>query len=203
MRGIWVLAGVLLCMPLGSWAGESMAPEALRAGLKHLQAEGWWGELALAGGTTREVKVDSVCGDTVAVHQILGALLEEPAVYPLSQIMSLRELGAQRIPLRRAAFASHKSMPLALGLEVAIPGAGYFYTGQQRQGLILLALAGAAVGTGLATGKSGAAGWVPLAAWVKLASLVDLHAELRGINAATADRLQAGTPLGMQLSWVF
>ncbi|MBI2501801.1 MAG: hypothetical protein HYW07_01015 [Candidatus Latescibacteria bacterium] len=151
MKGTWILAGVLSLMPLALWAGEAMGAEQLRAGLERLHRQELWGELELAGGGTREVRVDSVAGDTVVVREILGALMERPAVYALSQIRSLRELGAQRIPLRRAAYASHRSLPLALGLEVLVPGGGYFYAGQARQGLVLLALAGAALGTALAT----------------------------------------------------
>lgn len=202
MKGTWILAGLLL-LPLTSWAGKAMDAEQVRAGLQRLHSQGEWGELELAGGSTREVRVDSVAGDTVAVREILGALMEHPAVYALSQIRSLRELGAQRIPLRRAAYVQPRSMPLALGLEVLVPGGGYFYTGQTRQGLVLLALAGAVVGTGFATGKSAAAGWVPLAAWVKVASLVHLHAELKGINAAAENGRQAGLTPGLQLSWSF
>jgi hypothetical protein len=180
-----------------------MDPEELRAGLQRLHRQGLWGEVELVAGGTREVRVEGVAGDTVAVREILGPLMEHRAVYTLAEIRSLRELGAQRIPLRRAAYASPRSASLALGLEVLVPGGGYFYAGQQRQGLMLLALAGAVVGTGFATGKDGAAGWVPLAAWVKVASLVNLHAELKGINAAAAQRLQAGMAPGVQLSWDF
>ena len=201
MKGIWILAVLLL--PLTLWAGEAMDAAQLRAGLERLHGQGWWGELELADGLTREVRVDSVAGDTVAVREILGALMEHPAVYAFSQIRSLRELGPQRIPLRRAAYTVSRSLPLALGLEVVVPGGGYFYTGQTRQGLVLLALTGAVVGTGIATGKSGAAGWVPLAAWIKVASLVNLHAEVRGINTAAENRQQAGLTPGVQLSWSF
>lgn len=190
-------------MPLALRAGEVMDTEQLRAGLQRLQSQGWWGELELAAGGTREVKVEAVAGDTVAVREVLGPLMEHPAVYALSQVRSLRELGAQRIPLRRAAYVLPRSMPLALGLEVLVPGGGYFYAGQPRRGLVLLALAGAAVGTALATGKDGTAGWVPLATWFKVASLVNLHAELRGINAAAAGSEQAGLTPGLQLSWSF
>lgn len=203
MKGAWILAGVMFLLPLTLRAGEAMDAEQLRAGLQRLQSQGWWGELELAGGGTREVKVEAVAGDTVAVREVLGPLMEHPAVYSLAQIRSLRELGAQRIPLRRAAYALPRSLPLALGLEVLVPGGGYFYAGQPRQGFVLLALAGAVVGTGLATGKDGAAGWVPLAAWFKVASLVNLHAELRGINASAAGNPPAGLTPGLQLSWSF
>lgn len=202
MKGIGMLAGLLL-MPLVLWAGEAMDAAQLRAGLERLHHQGWWGEMELAGGSTREVKVDSVAGDTVVVREILGALMEHPAVYTLSQIRSLRELGPQRIPLRRAVYSAPRSRPLALGLEVLVPGGGYFYAGQPRQGLVLLALAGVVVGAGLATGKSGAAGWVPLAAWVKVASLVNLNAELKGINTAAENRQQAGLLPGVQFSWSY
>jgi hypothetical protein len=203
MKEIWMLAGGLLLLPLAAGAGEAMDPEELRAGLERLHLQGLWGEVELAAGGTREVKVEGVTGDTVAVREVLGPLMEHRAVYTLAEIRSLRELGVQRIPLRRAAYAAPRSAPLALGLEVLVPGGGYFYAGQPRQGLALLALAGAVVGTGLATGKDGAAGWVPLAAWVKVASLVNLHAELKGINAQAAGRQQAGMAPGLQLSWEF
>lgn len=203
MKGTWILPGLLLLMPLSLRAGEAMDAEQLREGLQRLQRQGFWGELELTAGGIREVKVDAMAGDTVAVREILGPLMEHPAVYSLSQIRSLRELGAQRIPLRRAAYVVPRSMSLALGLEVLVPGGGYFYAGQPRQGLVLLALAGAVVGTGLATGKDGAAGWVPLAAWVKVASLVNLHAELRGGSALPTGSPQAGIAPGLQLSWAF
>jgi hypothetical protein len=194
---------MVFSLPFVAHAGEAMDAEQLRAGLERLQSQGWWGELELAEGGTREVQVEGVAGDTVAVREILGPLMERQALYTLAQIRSLRELGVQRIPLRRAAFAAPRSAFLALGLETLVPGGGYFYAGQPRQGLVLLALAGAVVGTGLATGKSGAAGWVPLAAWVKVASLVNLHAELRGINALARERQQAGLIPGIQLSWAY
>lgn len=204
MKYVRGILGILLLLPLGLWA-QSMDADQLRQGLERLQTERLWGELVLEGGIAREVRVDSVAGDTVAVREILGALQERRAVYRLSQIRSLRELGAQRIPLRRAAYTPPKSLKVALGLEALIPGGGYFYVGQSRQGLMLLAVAGAMVGSGIATGKDGAAGWAPLAAWLKLASLANLHAEVRGMNAAgDAPRQQAGVlQPGIQLTWSF
>ncbi len=199
MKGTWMLMGALLLLPLAAGAAEPMDTETLRAGLQRLQSQDWWGELELAAGGTREVKVDGVAGDTVAVREILGPLMEHRTTYGLAQIRSLRELGAQRIPLRRAAYAPSRSTSLALGMELLVPGAGYFYADQPRQGLMLLALTGAVVGTGLATGKGGQAGWVPLAAWVKVASLVNLHAELGGINAVAAEGRQPSQTPGVQL----
>jgi len=207
MKYICRVLGALALFPLGLWAAEGMDPEQLRQGLERLRAEKLWGEVVLEGGITRDIRVDSVAGDTVAVREVLGALQERRAAYPLSQIRSLRELGAQRIPLRRAPYVSPRSLSLALGLEALVPGGGYFYIGQSRQGLVLLALAGAMVGTGIATGKDGAAGWAPLAAWLKLASLVNLHAEVRGLGADRAAQPQEGMDREVapqfRLSWSF
>ncbi|MCC7261265.1 MAG: hypothetical protein IT369_01960 [Candidatus Latescibacteria bacterium] len=199
MRGVWILAGALLLLPLVVAAAEPMDAQTLRAGLQRLQSQGWWGELELLSGQTREVQVASLAGDTVLVCEVLGPLMEHRAVYTLAQIRSLRELGAQRIPLRRAAYTPPRSTPVALGMELVVPGAGYYYAGQTRQGLVLLGLAGAVVATGLATGKGGQAGWVPLALWVKVASLVNLHAELGGINAVAAEGRQPSPTPGVQL----
>lgn len=200
---VLIAAGALLLLPLALRAAEPMDADTLRAALQRLHHQGWWGELELEGGETREVQVEGLAGDTVAVRELRGPLLEHHTSYTLAQIRSLRELGAQRIPLRRAAYTPAKSSSLGLGLELLVPGAGYFYADQPRQGLILLGLAGAVVGTGLATGRSGAAGWVPLAAWIKVASLVNLHAELRGINTLAAENRQAGLAPGLELRWTF
>lgn len=199
MRGVWILAGALLLQPLAALAVEPMDADTLRAGLQRLQIQGGWGEIELDAGQTREVQVAGLAGDTVQVREVLGPLMERPAVYSLAQIRTLRELGAQRIPLRRAAYLPPKSTPLALGMELVVPGAGYFYADQPRQGLVLLALTGVAVGTGLLAGKDGQAGWVPLALWVKVASLVNLHAELGGINAAAVEGSRPSPTPGAQL----
>jgi hypothetical protein len=71
---------------------------------------------------------------------------------------------------------------VALGLELVIPGAGFFYLGESRQGYAMLAMSVAAVATAVGTGPDGAAGWVPMAAWVKVASLAQVRDEARARN---------------------
>ena len=154
----------------------------IRETLKKLHDEDLWGEVILQRGGTRDIKVLSIQGDTVAVREVVGALHERQAVYTVAEFRSLRELGAYRISQRRAAYTPRKSMFWGLLVEAAVPGGGYFYTGENRQGAALLLFSGAAVATGLATGKDGAAGWVPLAVWTKVASLLHLKDQISASN---------------------
>jgi hypothetical protein len=150
--------------------------------LRKLHDEGSWGEVILERGGTRDIKVLSIQGDTVAVQEVVGALHERPAVYTVAEFRSLRELGRYRISQRRAVYTPRKSVTTALLLELVLPGGGYFYSGENRQGVALLLFSGVAVATGLATGKDGAAGWVPLAVWTKIASLLHLRDEVSAGN---------------------
>lgn len=154
----------------------------IRETLKKLHDEDLWGEVILQRGGTRDIKVLSIQGDTVAVREVVGALHERPAVYTVAEFRSLRELGTHRISQRRAAYTPRKSLLWGLLLEAVVPGGGYFYSGENRQGAALLFFSGAAVATGLVTGKDGAAGWLPLAVWTKVASLLNLKDQISAGN---------------------
>jgi len=182
-RRLWLALIALL----PGMAQASMEAAELRGMLERLQGQALWGEAVLTGGQIRSIQVDSLKTDSVAVREVIGPLQERSAVYALSDFASLRELGERRIPLRRALYQPRKSTVGALLLEAAIPGSGYFYIGEARQGLILVGLAAAAVGTGIATGEDGAAGWVPISAWIKVASLLNLRDETRAMNQAAEE----------------
>ena len=182
----------------------------VRDKLVRLQENDLWGEAMLAGGQIRSIKVDSLSSDSVAVNEVLGALQRHAAVYALADIRSLRELGVHRIPLRRAPYRSPKSMIAALGLEILVPGGGYFYLGESRQGLALLGFASAAVATAFATRKDGIAGWAPIVTWVKIASLLHLGDEVDALNRSYQEGVALGlgpTPdaagPALQLGWSF
>ena len=177
-RGLWL--ALVLLLPAAVQA--STEAEELRSMLERLRSGGLWGEAELEDGRLRAIQVDSLSGDSVVVREVAGALHQRREVYALNEIRSLRELGEHRIPLHRAPFQAHKSMATALVLETIVPGGGYFYIGEPGHGLVLVGLAAAAVGTGLATGKDGAAGWVPISAWIKIASLFHLRDEVRALN---------------------
>ncbi len=102
-------------------------------------------------------------------------------------------------------------MPLALGLELLIPGAGYYQTGNGSQGLKVF-LASAVLGaTALASGSDTAAAWIPFGVWLKLYSLGNLADEVRAAGAvqeARTRRLSAAmtapvtsTPTLLALRW--
>ena len=170
--------------------GFSMSPDALHGDddriattLEKMAAEESWGEAVLKSGKVRAIKVVSIDGEEISVREVIGALHERPATYSLDQFHSLRELGNRRIPMRPGAFQPRRSLVGALAIETLIPGGGFFYIGESRQGFGLLLFSAAAVTTGILTGKDGAAGWVPIGAWTKLASLLHLRDQVRAINA--------------------
>jgi len=182
------LRWLILCFLAPTLAGAAVGADGLNAELERLQANGLWAEATLADGRIRPIFVESLSGDSVTVREVIGPLQERQAVYGFNELSDLRELGVHRVPLRRALYQPQKSMLSALVMEAVIPGAGYFYIGETRQGLALIGLAAAAVGTGIATGEDGAAGWVPISTWVKIASLFHLRDQVRAMNHAADDR---------------
>lgn len=182
------LRWLTLCLLAPVMAGAAVGIDGLNAELERLQTNGLWAEATLADGRIRPIFVESLSGDSVTVREVIGPLQERQAVYALSELSDLRELGVHRVPLRRALYQPQKSTVSALVLEAVIPGAGYLYIGETRQGLALIGLAAAAVGTGVATGEDGAAGWVPISTWIKIASLFHLRDQVRAMNQAAADR---------------
>ena len=142
----------------------------------------------LASGGVRAIRVLALGADSVLVTEIVGALYERRAHYPVQAVQSVRVLGPRRIPLRPAPYRPRRSAAVALGLETLVPGAGYLYTGEARQGYALMLATGAAVATGLVTGKDGAAGWLPFAVWTKVASLLHLSDQLKAISAPGESR---------------
>lgn len=158
-----------------------------------LDRDDLWGEAVLREGGVRPIKVVSMKGDTVDVREVVGPLQERPATYAISEFRSLRELGEHRIPMRRAPFRPSRSMILALGIELAVPGGGYFYVGETRQGLVMLGFSVLAAATAVASGESGVAGWVPIATWFKIASMVHLVDEVKAMNAAHSAATDAAT----------
>ena len=165
-------------------AAAAMDAEEVRGLLEKMARDGAWGEAVFEDGRVRSFRVESIEADSVAVVEVIGALQERPEVYALGEFRSLRELGAQRVQPRYAAFQPQKSGLVALVLEAVVPGAGYFYIGQQKQALALLGLTAAAVGTAFATGEDTAAGWGPISVWIKISSLTNLRDQVRAINAS-------------------
>lgn len=166
----------------GAQGSPAAAGEDLRSLLVRLHEAGLWGEVVLTDGRIRAVQVDTLCGDTLTVREVIGPLQERTAVYRLDELVSARELGERRLPSRPAVSLSRHSAARALLLETLVPGAGYLSIGRLRPGLVLAGVGALAVGTGIATGKAGAAGWVPICCWLKLASLADLWDQVRAIN---------------------
>ena len=170
--------------------GFTISPNALYgeddpivATLEKMAAEESWGEVVLKSGKVRAIQVVSIEGEEISVREVIGALHERPATYSLDQFHSLRELGSHRIPMRPGAFQPRRSLVAALAIETLVPGGGFLYIGESRQGFGLLLFSAAAVTTGILTGKDGAAGWVPIGAWTRLASLLHLRDQVRAINA--------------------
>ena len=187
---IWIWLPAILLAARGAEA--AMETEQVRSLLQEMQAEAAWGEAVLADGRVRSLRVEGIEADSVVVVEVVGALQEREAAYSLAEIRSLRTLGTQRIQSRRAAYQQPKSGLLAFLLELPVPGAGYFYIGEHKQGLALMGLTVTAVGTAYLTGAETAAGWVPLSAWVKIASLAHLRDQVQAINkAATSVELGA------------
>ena len=188
MIGTYLRRGVLLGLFL--FVGPVHAvlePEELRALLEKIQQNETWGEAVLEGGKIRPIKVRELGQDSVAVREVFGPFQERDEVYALGQIQSLRELGEYRIPLRQAPYREPRSMAVALVLETVVPGGGYFYVGEAKQGMILLALGGIATATALVTKEDGAAGWAPISAWIKLASMTQLVYEVKAQNRRGGD----------------
>ena len=174
-----VAVAVMASAPVrGAESGETR----IRDTLGKLHESDMWGEAILERGGVRDIKVLSISGDTIAVREVVGALHERPAKYLVGDFRSVRELGMRRIPMQRAAYVPSKSVATAMLIELAIPGGGYFYTGENRQGLSLLVFSGAALATALTTGKDAAAGWIPIAAWIKVASLLQLKDQVGANN---------------------
>ncbi|MEE3258710.1 MAG: hypothetical protein VX293_05835 [Candidatus Latescibacterota bacterium] len=180
-------------------AGAAMAVDEVRGLLEKMGEDEVWGEAVFADGRVRSFRVGVVGPDSVAVVEVVGALQERPAAYALGEFRSLRELGAHRIQPRRAAFQPQKSGLVACLLEAVVPGAGYFYIGQNKQGLALLGLTVVAAGTAIATGESAAAGWVPISVWIKISSLTNLRDQVRAINGSgLAASMELGTMRGRE-----
>lgn len=189
MRWVYAISAVLLWSFAGAGAappaGEAMAPDAIGGLAGQLHENDGWGEAVLADGAVKTFKVEAVEGDSIRVMEVFGALHTRPARYALGQLHSLRDLGPNRIPVRRAVFGARKSLSMALGLETVVPGLGYLYAGQGRMALAMWGVTGAAVATALLTGEDGAAGWVPLGVWIKWASLGNLHDDVQAMNRAS------------------
>ena len=179
-----------------AWAEGDVPDQRIVDTLIKLDREGLWGEAALKEGGVRPIRIVSIKGDSVEVREVIGALQERPASYAIAEFSSLRELGSFRIPLRRARFQPQRSMVTALGLELAVPGGGYFYAGESRQGLALLGFAAIAAATAVTTGKDGVAGWVPIASWFKIASMLHLADEVQAMNATHDDFVDAAARPG-------
>gem|GEM_PF-1446636 len=158
-----------------------------------LDRDDLWGEAVLREGGVRSIKVVSMKSDTVDVREVVGPLQERSATYAISEFRSLRELGEHRIPMRRAPFRPSRSIIRALCIESVVPGGGYFYVGESRQGLVMLSFSVLAAATAVATGESGVAGWVPIASWFKIASMVHLVDEVKAMNAAHSTATDAAT----------
>ena len=184
LRPVLVLLWVVI-LTTAVHAADPAAPPAddARTVLARLQQGRLWGELVLTDGRIRQVKVEGLSGDTLAVREVVGPLQERLAWYRWDQVVSARELGPTRLPAAPAVVASRHSLAGNLLLEAVVPGAGYLRIGQPRQAFTRLGLAVAAVGTGLATGKAGAAGWAPACVWLELAALADLRDQVRAGNA--------------------
>jgi len=183
-------AGLALALVLVAATAVSVeAAGDTRQILAQLQEDDEWGEVRLRVGDRRPVRVLYLSGDSVRVQEVIGALHERPAMYGLNEIESVRVLGPYRLARTPAPYQGSKSTATALGLELVVPGGGFFYIGKPRQGWSLLAFAAAAVATGALTGEDGAAGWVPLALWVKGASLAQVRDEVAAMEAARAQEL--------------
>ncbi|MEE2657104.1 MAG: hypothetical protein VX733_01290 [Candidatus Latescibacterota bacterium] len=157
--------------------------------LENLQAKAMWGEIVLEGGQVRQVRVQGLDEKgNVSVREVIGPLQLRLANYAVASIRSARTLGPHRISLRLSPYRAPKSVPLALAIEFVLPGFGYFYAGEARQGYALLAVSAAAVATGVVSGEDGAAGWIPFTAWTKVASMVQLRDEVLATNSSYQER---------------
>jgi hypothetical protein len=152
--------------------------------LEKLRDQDLWGEVVLDQGRVRQIRVQSISGDTVSVREVVGPFQERGAMYTLSQFHAVRELGDFRISQRRSAYRPEKSLLTGLLFEIAVPGGGYYYAGETKQAFVLVLVSAAAAATAIKTGSDGAAGWVPVMAWTKVASLLHLADEIGASNAA-------------------
>jgi hypothetical protein len=167
-------------------AGEVLADVA--ADLDSLNAQDRWGEIVFQSGKLRHAKVEAVDAEYVTLLEVVGALQVRPARYPLAEVRSVRHLGPRRIRPRMSPSRSTPSAPIALGLELLIPGAGYLYSGDTNQGWRVL-LASAALGAvALSSGENSAAAWMPLGVWLKLYSLHHLADEISATRAIQGRR---------------
>jgi hypothetical protein len=184
------LVGAILCCALSaSTAGAADVAVTLQS----LHEDSLWGEITLESGGIRQIQVQSLTADTVVVREVIGALHVRPAIYSVAQIRSAREIGVYRIPQRTAPFRRSRSTKVAFGLELVIPGAGFFYVGDISNGYRMLGFAALVGGTALATGGDSAAGWLPFAAWTKVASLAQLRDQVNADNGAFHDHAESMT----------
>ena len=156
----------------------------LRTTLEKLRDQDLWGEVVLDQGRVRQIRVQSISGDTVSVREVVGPFQERGEMYTLGEFHAVRELGDYRISQGRSAYRSEKSLLTGLLLEIAVPGGGYYYAGETKQAFVLVLVSAAATATAIKTGGDGAAGWVPVMAWTKVASLLHLRDEIGASNAS-------------------
>ncbi|MBT4096611.1 MAG: hypothetical protein HOM68_26555 [Gemmatimonadetes bacterium] len=167
-------------------AGEVLADVA--ADLDSLNTQDSWGEISFQNGKLRQVKVEAVDAEFVTLLEVVGALQIRPARYPLSEIRSVRHLGPRRIKPRMSPSRGRPSAPIALGLELLIPGAGYLYSGNTNQGWRVLLASAALGGVAMSSGENSAAAWMPLGVWLKLYSLHHLADEISATRAIQGRR---------------
>ena len=177
--GIFSLTSIGVAAPVAAETGAQH-----RNTLEKLRDHDLWGEVVLDQGRVRQIRVQSISGDTVSVREVVGPFQERGAMYTLGQFHAVRELGDFRIPQRRSAYRPEKSLLTGLLLEIAVPGGGYYYAGETKQAFVLVLVSAAATATAIKTGSDGAAGWVPVMAWTKVASLLHLTDEIGASNTS-------------------
>lgn len=179
-----------LALAILAFAGTGAAVDAaesdlqLRSTLEKLRDQDLWGEAVLDQGRVRQIRVHSITGDTVSVREVVGPFQEKGATYVLEEFQTVRELGEFRISPGRSMYKPEKSLVAGLLIELAVPGGGYYYAGENKQALVLVLISAAATVTAIQTGQDGAAGWVPVMAWTKVASLLHLADEIGASNAS-------------------
>ena len=156
----------------------------LRSTLEKLRDQDLWGEAVLDQGRVRQIRVNSITGDTVSVREVVGPFQEKGATYVLEEFQTVRELGEFRIARGRSMYKPEKSLVTGMLIELVVPGGGYYYAGENKQALVLVLISAAATATAIQTGQDGAAGWVPIMAWTKVASLLHLADEIGASNAS-------------------
>lgn len=174
----------------------------VRTTLSRLATDGTWGEITLSSGGVRQIRVETLSADTLMVTEVIGPLQARPATYVLGDIRAAREIGLFRIPRRIAPYRPPKSVPVALALELVVPGFGYFYAGETRQGYALLGIGSLAAATAALTGEDAAAGWIPFVAWTKIASVAHLRDHVRAANAVHMERAAGLAGAGGRLTLV-